>query len=58
MDNYFTSLLLFWAIREQHGLEAVGTINKNRMFLSPLFLATKIDQHHRLYLVSEILVQW
>ncbi len=41
MDNYFTSLSLFQGIKEKHGLEALGTINKNRTFVPLLFLATK-----------------
>ncbi len=62
VDSYFTSLSLFSAIKE-HGLQAVGTINKNRTFIPPLFLATKtrqtkIDPHFRLYLDLAMLVCW
>ncbi len=42
MDNYFTRVSLFQAIKEEHGLQAVGTVNKKRTFVPPLFLATKI----------------
>ncbi len=42
LDNYATSLLLFQAIKEEHGLQAVVTVNKNRTFIPLLFLATKI----------------
>ncbi len=42
MDNYFTSLSLFRGIKEEHGLQAVGTVNNNRTFVPPLFLATRI----------------
>ncbi len=42
MDNYFTSLSLFQVIKQKHGPQTVGTINKNRTFVPPLFRATKI----------------
>ncbi len=42
MGNYFTLLLVFRVIKEKHVLQAVGTVNKNRTFIPPLFLATKI----------------
>ncbi len=42
MGNYFTLLSLFRVTKEEHGLQAVGTANKNRMFIPLFFLTTKI----------------
>ncbi len=38
-DNYFTSLSLFWAIREEHGLQTVRTVNKKQNFRTAAFLS-------------------